>query len=290
MNKYIISTDSTGDIHPDLVKKHNIILHPLYYYVNGEQYGAGHELPMKEFFDSMRNDAKVSTSASNPDVIRTLFEQQVGEGYEVLHLSFSSGLSCSYQNAVMVANEVMENHPGSRIVVIDTLAASGGQGLIAYKAILLKEQGKTLDEVADWVRENIQHTCHQFTVEDLKYLWRGGRISKTVQILGTLINVKPVLHVDEEGHLVPVGNVRGRKKSLNALLDNMASQLGGVENDVVFINHGDCIEDAEYVAQQVRERFGIQNIVINYISPTIGSHSGPGTLALFHMGKSRNVG
>ncbi len=289
MSKYIISTDSTADMLDSYVEKYNIAIHPLYYYVNGQQYGAGHELPLKEFFTDMRNDAKVSTSASNPDVCRQIFTKQVEEGYEVLHLGFSSGLSCSYQNACIAAEEVMDSHPGSRIVVIDTLCASGGQGLLVYKAALLKEQGKTLDEVAEWVRENIQHICHQFTVEDLKYLWRGGRISKTVQILGTLINVKPVLHVDEEGHLVSVGNVRGRKKSLNALIDNMGAHIAGYDNDVVFLTHGDCIEDAEYVANQIKERFGVKEVVINYLSPTIGSHAGPGTIALFHMGDSRKV-
>lgn len=289
MGKYIISTDSTADMLDSYVEKFNIAIHPLYYYVNDEQFGAGHELPLKEFFNDMRNDAKVSTSASNPDVCKQIFTKQVEEGYEVLHLGFSSGLSCSYQNACIAAADVMDSHPGSRIVVIDTLCASGGQGLLVYKAALLKEQGKSLDEVADWVRANIQHTCHQFTVEDLKYLWRGGRISKTVQILGTLINVKPVLHVDEEGHLVSVGNVRGRKKSLNALIDNMGAHIAGYDNDVVFITHGDCLDDAEYVASQVKERFGVKEVVINYLSPTIGSHAGPGTIALFHMGDSRKV-
>ena len=289
MSKYLISTDSTADLSAEYVKEHGIPIHPLYYYVNGEQYGAGRELPLKEFFDGMRNDAKVSTSASTPEVCKQLFEQQVSEGYDVLHLSFSSGLSCSYQSACIAADEVMESHPGARIVVIDTLCASGGQGLLVYFAVKLKEEGKSLDEVAQWVNDNIQHLCHQFTVDDLKYLYRGGRISKMVQILGTLINVKPVLHVDEAGKLIPVGNVRGRRKSLNALIDNMGAHIDGYAQDTVMITHGDCVEDAEYVAAQVKERFGVKEVIINYLSPTIGSHAGPGTLALFHLGDSRAI-
>lgn len=289
MNKYLISTDSTADLSAEYVREHGIPIHPLYYYVNDVQYGAGHEMPLKEFFDGMRHDAKVSTSASTPDVCKQIFEEQVNAGYDVLHLGFSSGLSCSYQSACIAAEEVMESHPGSRIVVIDTLCAAGGQGLMVYYAVKLKEEGKSLDEVVAWVKDNIQHLCHQFTVEDLKYLYKGGRISKTVQILGTLINVKPVLHVTEEGKLAPAGNVRGRKKSLNALVDNMGAHIAGYGNETVMISHGDCIEDAEYVAGLVKERFGVKNVIINYLDPTIGSHSGPGTVALFHLGDTRSI-
>ena len=157
MNKYLISTDSTADLSEAYITEHNIPIHPLYYYVNGEQFGDGHELPFKEFFDKMRHDAKVSTSASTPEICKKLFEEQVSAGYDVLHLSFSSGLSCSYQSACIAAEEVMESHPGSRIVVIDTLCASGGKGLLVYYAVKLKEEGKSLDEVAQWVNDNIQH-------------------------------------------------------------------------------------------------------------------------------------
>ncbi len=289
MRPYIISTDSTADLTESYIKAHNITIHPLYYYVNDQLYGGGNELPLKDFYDAMRNDAKTSTSASNPDFIMKTFEQQVTDGYDVLHLSFSSGLSCSYQNAAMCAAETLDKHPDARIEVIDTLCAAPGQGLLVYYAVKMKEEGKSLDEVAAWVRENMLHICHQFTVEDLKYLWRGGRISKSTQILGTLINVKPVLHVDNEGHLIPLRNVRGRKKSLNALVENMADHVADYNQDVVFIGHGDCIEDAEYVANLVKERFGTKEVVINYISPTIGAHSGPGTLALFHLGDSREA-
>ena len=173
--------------------------------------------------------------------------------------------------------------------MIDALSASLGEGLLVHKAVLLKETGKSLDEVADWVEKNKLHLCHNFTVDDLFHLHRGGRVSKATAILGTMINIKPVLHVDDEGHLIAIGKVRGRKKSLSALVDRMADQIKGYEdqNDVVFISHGDCVEDAEYVKKLVQERFGIEKFIINHVGPTIGAHSGPGTVALFFMGNPR---
>lgn len=288
MRDFIISTDSTADLPDEYIREHKLAIHPLYYTVEGVQYGGQNKnLPMATFFNMMRDGAVPTTSASNPDVIANTFRSQVEAGYDVLHISFSSGLSCSYNNACVMAREVLEDHPEARITVIDSLSASLGQGLLVHYAIQLKEQGKTMDEVAAWVNSNKLHICHQFTVEDLKYLWRGGRISKTVAILGTLINVKPVLHMDDEGHLVPLNNVRGRKKSLLSLIDNMEAQMGDMTNEIVFISHGDCESDARFVAEQVKARLGIDCLIMNNISPTIGSHSGPGTVALFHLGTTR---
>ncbi len=286
---YIITTDSTADLSDEMIKELELFIHPLYYIMDGEVYGGGNEIPAHEFYERMRNGSTPTTNASNPDFIANAFEDQVSRGLDILHLSFSSGLSCSYSNAATTAEEIMEKHPGSKIVVIDTLCASMGQGLIVYYAAQLKKQGKSIDEVADWVRENIQHICHQFTVESLVYLHRGGRVSKTVMILGTLVNVKPVLHVDEEGHLTPMCNVRGRKKSLMTLVDLMEEQIGSYrdKNEAVMISHGDSLEDAQFVGKLVKERFGIEKIFYNCISPTIGSHSGPGTIALFHLGEHR---
>lgn len=287
MRNYIISTDSTADLPESFIKEHGISVHPLYYTVDDIQYGGANEMPMEVFYQKMRDGSLITTSASNPDVISSIFTNQVKEGFDVLHLSFSSALSCSYNNACVMSREVMEDYPDSKIEVIDTLCASLGQGLLVYYAVKLKEEGKTLEEVAAWVEQHKLSICHQFTVDDLKYLWRGGRISKTVAILGTLINVKPVLHVDDEGRLVPLCNVRGRKKSIGALLDNMADQIGSMDNDIVFISHGDCEDDAKLLADLIKERFGIDSFLINLVSPTIGAHSGPGTLALFHLGEHR---
>lgn len=287
MRDYIISTDSTADLPEEYIKEHQIAVHPLYYIVNGVQYGGQNAIDAKTFYSFMRNGCEVSTSATNPDVIMNTFEMQVNEGFDVLHISFSSGLSCSFNNASVIAREVCEDHPEARIEVIDSLSASLGQGLLVWYAVKLKEEGHTMDEVIAWIEANKLHICHEFTVDDLKYLFKGGRISRAVAILGSLINVKPVLHMDNAGLLVPLFNVRGRKKSLLALADNMAERIGSCQNDMVFISHCDCEDDALFLAGLIKERFGIDTVIMNTCSPTIGAHSGPGTIALFHLGQTR---
>lgn len=287
MREYLISTDSTADLPADYVKLHNIFIHPLYYNFNGDVYGGDRDLTPKEFYARMRSGEMPTTMATNPDFVHVAFTNQVEQGYDVLHISFSSVLSGSCSNATVNAREVCEEHPEATITVIDSCAASMGQGLLVHKAVMLKEQGKTMEEVVSWITKNKDHLCHQFTVDDLFHLHRGGRVSKTSAIIGTLINVKPVLHVDLEGRLIPLANVRGRKKALIKLVDNMEERIVGYENDIVFISHGDCLEDAQFVADLIKERLGIQNFIINYICPTIGAHSGPGTVALFFMGSQK---
>ena len=190
----------------------------------------------------------------------------------------------------MESRELNEEYTDNKVVVIDTLSASLGQGLVIYKAVQLREDGWSIDEVARWVEENRLHFCHQFTVDDLNHLYRGGRVSKLTAVAGTLIQVKPILHVNDEGKLIPIGKVRGRKKSIMALVDNMERTIGSYrdKNDIVFISHGDALEEAEYVAGLVKERFGIENFLIHPVSPTIGAHSGPGTIAMFYMGDRRS--
>ena len=285
--KYIISTDSTADLPDSYIKEHGIVIQFLSYAFGDEVYGAGNQMEPHAFYERMRSGEMPTTNACIPNEVQHSFETYLTEGYDILHISFSSGLSASYNNARIAANELMEQYPERKILLIDSLCASLGQGLLVHYAVTMKENGKTMEEVAEWLEQNKLHLCHQFTVDDLYHLHRGGRVSKATAILGTLINVKPVLHVDDEGHLTSVCNVRGRKKSLIKLVDHMEAQIEGFQNDVIFISHGDCLEDAEFVAALVRERFGIENIMINYVSPTIGSHSGPGTVALFHLGRKR---
>lgn len=287
MKDYIISTDSTADLPAEYVNEHNLFIHPLYYNLEGEIYGGEKDLTPKEFYTKMRSGIMSTTMASNIEFIHDAFTKQIESGFDVLHISFSSALSGSHSNAAVTARDVCEEHPEAKITVIDSCAASMGQGLLVHKAIMLKEQGKSMDEVTKWVEENKDHVCHQFTVDSLFHLHRGGRVSKTTAIVGTLINVKPVLHVDFQGRLIPLENVRGRKKALTRLVDNMEAQITGYENDTVFISHGDCIKDAQFVADLIKERLGIQKFLINYISPTIGTHAGPGTVALFFMGKEK---
>ncbi len=288
MNKFIISTDNTCDLPDSILKENNVLVHQLYYAFGDDVYGGDKNMSDKEFYAKMRSGALPTTMAANPESVENLFEDAVVRGYDVLHLSFSSGLSGSYNAYNIAANEVLERHPDGKIIVIDTLAASLGEGLIVYEAIRLKNAGKTIDEIAKHIENFKLNACHEFTVDDLFHLHRGGRVSKATAIVGTLINIKPVLHVDDEGHLVALSKVRGRKKALQTLVNNMEEKMGLFKsmNSTVFLSHGDALEDAQYVASMIKERFGFE-VIINGICPTIGAHAGPGTIALFYWAESR---
>jgi len=289
MRNFLISTDTTSDLPLDYTKENNIDVHVLFYAFGDTVYGKDTTLSEKEFYAKMRNGDMPTTMACNPEDCKDIFEKRVSEGYDILHIAFSSALSSSYNSARLAAEEVCEDHPEARIIVIDSLAASMGEGLMVYKAMELKKAGKSIDEVADYIESHKLNFVHNFTVDDLFHLHRGGRVSKATAIIGSLANIKPTLHVNDLGQLINIGKVRGRKKSLIALVDRMEEHLGSYKdkNDIVFISHGDCIEDAEYVAGLIKERFGIENIMINYVCPTIGAHSGPGTVALFFLGETR---
>lgn len=286
---YVITTDTCCDLPKDYLKEKEIEEVSLYYNMNGSVYGNDQEMDIKEFYDRMRGGEMPTTMAANPEELEEMFEKYLSAGKSVLHLAFSSELSSSCGNAMVAARELNEKYTDNKVIVIDTLAASLGQGLMVYKAEELRQNGKTIDETATWLEENKLHFCHQFTVDDLNHLYRGGRVSKLTAVAGTIIQIKPILHVSDEGKLVPIGKARGRKKSLTALVDNMQRTMGSYrdKNDIVFISHGDALEDAEYVANLVKERFGIEKFLINPVSPTIGAHSGPGTIALFYMGEKR---
>ena len=289
MSDYVISTDSTCDLPYSFLSEHGVLIHPLEYTDGTITNEDGPATDLKQFYQNMRNGIQYMTNASNPVRITKTFRSVLDEGKDILHIGFSSGLSSSYNNAAVVAKDIAAEYPNRRIIVLDSLAASMGQGLLVYYACRKKEAGASIDEVTDWLKDNILHTCHQFTVDDLKYLMRGGRVSKVSWFLGTLINIKPVLHVDDEGHLIPVAKVRGRKKSLTTLVDNMEATMGSFrdKNEVVLISHCDCYEDAKFVGDLITERFGFTNIVYNYINTVIGSPSGPGTVALFFLGDKR---
>lgn len=289
MKDYIIVTDTTCDLPKTYVDEHNIKIINLCYSLDGEIYGGDKNIDIKEFYDIMRNGKMPTTMAGVPEEMKVLFEENIKNGFDILYICFSSALSSTYNSAMMVANELKEDYPEAKINVVDSLAASMGEGLLVHKAALMKEKGASIDEVTSWLEDNKINLCHLFTVNDLHHLHRGGRVSKTTAIIGSLINVKPVLHVNDEGRLVSLFNVRGRKKALAALVDKMAEATEGYtgENNDIFISHGDCEEDAKYVADLVSKKFGTANITIGYISATIGSHSGPGTVALFFMGKNR---
>lgn len=287
MREYVITTDSTVDLSKDYFEAHNIEVLSLTYTLDGSVYEDLDGLPSSEFYARVREGAMPTTSQITPEQGAALFRRLAAQGKDILCIAFSSGLSGTYNSMRIAAGNVKEEYPDVRIEVVDSLCASSGEGLLLYYAVKLKEEGRSMEEVLDWIRGNILHICHNFTVDDLFHLHRGGRVSKATAIVGTMINIKPILHVDDEGHLINIGKVRGRKKSLLALVDRMEEQMKGFENDIVFISHGDCIEDAEFVKRQVENRFGIHNFVINPVGPVIGSHSGPGTLALFFLGNPR---
>lgn len=287
MSNYVITSDTTCDLPESYIKEHGIDIIPLYYNLNDVIYGDEQNMSPHDFYNEMRNGRMPTTMACNPETTANIFRKNLDNGFDILHIAFSSGLSSSYNTAAVTAEELADEYPDRKIIVIDSKAASMGEGLIVYKAVNNRDNGMNIEDNAKWIEDNKLHVCHQFTVDDLHHLHRGGRVSKATAIIGTMINVKPVLHVDDEGHLISLCNVRGRKKALNMLVDNMAATITGYENDIIFISHGDCIEDANYVADKIQERFGIKNFMINYVCPTVGTHSGPGTLALFFIGEKR---
>lgn len=284
-------TDNMADLPREYLKEHNVDFMSLSYILDGEEYGKDRELDYKDFYGMMRNGKMPTTSQVNPQEAKIFFEECIRENREILYIAFSSGLSGTCNSGKIAAEEVMEEHPDVKIVVIDSLAASLGEGLLVHKAVKLRDQGKTLEETAEWLESNKLNLVHAFTVDDLFHLHRGGRVSRTAAILGTLVSIKPKLHVDNEGHLILIGKVRGRRKSLDSLVDYMEEKMGSrmQENkeDYVFISHGDALEDAEYVKKRIQERFGMEHFLISNVGPVIGAHSGPGTIALFFMGESR---
>lgn len=289
MGGFKIITDTTADLPAAYVKEHRLGNMFLTYSIDGSSYSDGHELEEKVFYEKMRSGRMPTTSQVNPGEAKRYFESYLEESKELLYLAFSSGLSGTYNSGRVAAEELMEERGDCKITVIDTKCASLGEGLIVHKAAQLQEAGKSMDETAAWVREHLMNVAHVFTVDDLNHLYRGGRVSRAAAVIGTIAGIKPVLHVDEEGHLVPVGKTRGRKKSLHALVDYMQEHMGSYadQNDIVFISHGDVREDAELVREEVEARFGIKSFLINTIGPTIGAHAGPGTVALFFMGEQR---
>lgn len=284
-----IITDSTVDMPLEFMQEHQLGCMNLSYILDGETYGQGKELDYKEFYNMMRDGKMPTTSQINPAAAKAHFEEALKESNEILHLAFSSGLSGTYGSVRIAAEEVMEEHPECKIIVLDTLSASMGEGLVVYMAIQLRDAGKSMEETAAWIESHLQNFVHVFTVDDLYHLYRGGRVSKTTAFVGTLAGIKPILHVDSEGHLIPINKVRGRKKSLNTLLDYMLEKTKAyeAESDMVFISHGDDLEAAEYLRDLIKERTGREHFMINNIGPTIGAHAGPGTIALFFLGESR---
>lgn len=289
MKDFVITADSNSDLLDSYINEKQIGIIPHYYDLEGTTYGDEVNLTPKEFYDKMRSGLMPTTMASNPEVIRKTFQDYVNQDLDILHISFSSALSGGCSNVMTGAIEICEENPGAKIIVIDTLNASLGEGMIVMKAVQLKEEGKTIDEIAAWIEEHKMEFCVRFTVDDLGHLYRGGRISKTTAIVGSMINIKPILYLNEEGKLVPLDKARGRKKSLSTIADNMIASMGKYKDsdDVICIAHGDSLEDAQFLADLILEKLPGRKILINTISPSIGSHSGPGAIGLCFMGEKR---
>ena len=287
MRDYVITVNSTVDLPKEWLEERNVPVVPLRYTMDGQTYEDMNGLTAKEFFDKLREGKMSVTSQVNPEEAKEALEPFVKAGTDVLHLAFSSGLSGTCNSMKIAGEELQEEYPEAKVIVIDTLCACLGEGLLLYKALQQKAAGKTIQETADWVEENKLHICHDVTVDDLNHLHRGGRISKATAVVGTMVKIKPIIHMDDNGKLQVIGKERGRKKSLNKIVDMAVEQSKGWDNDIIMITHGDCIEDAEYVAGLVREKMGIDNILINNIGTVIGSHTGPGVVAVFCMGNKR---
>ena len=287
MPEYKIITDSGCDLPQEMLSRLDVRSVPLFVNFKGEDREDTVDAGIKEMYAGLRDGEAATTSAVNPDRWMEKMEGVLAEGQDVLVITFSSGLSTTYQSAVIAGNELKEKYPDRKIFVVDSLSASLGQGLLVWYACKMKDAGMSVEELAAWVEENKLHLCHWFTVDDLMYLKRGGRISAATAVVGTMLKIKPVLHMDDEGHLINMSKARGRKASIEALAEKAVELGANYDNSTMFICHGDCIADAEYLASLVKEKCGVKEVFIGYTGAVIGSHSGPGTLALFFMGIHR---
>ena len=290
MRDYVIITDSCCDLSADLAQELELEVVPLSLQMGGKTYRNwldGRELSFPDFYRRIRAGEAATTSAVSVGDFEEIMRPILTGGRDILCLCFSSALSTTYQSACIAAQTLSEEVPEGTVRVVDTLSASLGQGLLVYLCAQEKRRGASLEALTAYAEATRGKVCHWFTVEDLNHLKRGGRISATAALFGTMLSIKPVLHVDDAGRLIPVSKTRGRKASLLALVDHMAQTAVDPANQTVFISHGDCLADAEFVADAIRTRLGVTDIRINYVGPVIGNHSGPGTVALFFLGSGR---
>lgn len=285
-----ILTDSSANLPEEMIAQYKIKILPLSFFIEETEY-LGYEegtvANLAFYYEQMRQKKTMRTSLVNVELAYQICERILESGKDLLYIGFSSGLSGTYQAVSNVMEDLQEKYPERRILHVDSLAAALGEGLLVRYAIDLREQGKTIDEVYQWVMENRLHLCHWFTVEDLFFLRRGGRISAAAAVAGTVLSIKPVLHVDDEGHLILMEKVRGRKKSLDALIRHMEETALDLSDQYVYISHGDCLSDAQYVADAIEKKFHPKEVFLRILDPVIGTHSGPGTVALFYLGTRR---
>ena len=290
MMNYVIFSDSCTDLTPELAKEADVSIIGMNFTMKGKSYEHfpdGREMSPQDFYELVRGGEMPTTAQINTAKFLEIFEPVLQQGKDLLYIAFSSGLSGTYHASCIAVEELRSKYPERKIITVDSLAASMGEGLLVYLAARKRLEGMGIEELAQWVTENRNHLCHWFTVDDLNHLKRGGRVSSAAALFGTMLGIKPVLHVDDEGHLIPVSKVRGRKASLDALIKEMEKTAIDPASQTIFISHGDSLTDAQYVADQIRKKFHCKDIRINFIGPIIGAHSGPGTIALFFLGEHK---
>ena len=290
MRDYILMTDSCCDLTAQMAEELDLAVLPLSLTMGEDTYRNwldGREIGFKAFYDRVRQGSMPTTSAISVGDFEEAMRNALDAGKDILCINFSSALSATYQSAVIAADNLREEYPDAKIYTVDSHAASLGQGLLLYLCAKKKAEGLPIDALRDFTEERKQQVCHWFTVDDLNHLKRGGRVSAAAALFGTMLAIKPVLHVDDEGRLVPVSKARGRKASLLALVDEMEKTAIDPGRQTIFISHGDCEDDVNFVADEIRRRFGTKEIHINYVGPVIGSHTGAGVVALFFLGSKR---
>ncbi|MBO7356357.1 MAG: DegV family protein [Lachnospiraceae bacterium] len=285
-----IITDNGSDIPEDYAREHGIDTINLATIIDGVVYNQGVDLPKEKFYEMLAGGAKPTTSQVNPDQAKTFFEEHIDDADEFLFIGISSGLSGTCQSIITGAAEFMEKHPDKKIEVVDTLTGSLGEMLFIYKAVEMRDAGKSFEETVSFLRENVLHGCLAITVDNLMDLWRGGRVNKTSAVIGTIAAIKPFITVNNEGKLDAGGKIRGRKKSLDHIVDYMEAHLGSYRdmNEIIMIAHGNCPDDAEYLKNQIEERLGFKKFMVNSIGPMIGTHTGPTICLAGYFGETRS--
>ncbi len=290
MSNFTIVTDSSCDMTAAMTVDLDLAVAPLTVSIGGKEYLNlldGSEISFEDIYSRLRDGETASTSAVNIESFKDIMRPELERGNNILYIGFSSGLSNTYQAGKNACDELAAEFPDRTLYSVDSLCASLGQGMLIYLACKKRDEGGTIEEVRDNIEQTKLHICHWFTVDDLDFLHRGGRVSKTVAIVGSMLNIKPVMHVDNDGRLTPVHNVRGRRAALDALVKHMETTAIDPKNQTIFISHGDCYDDAKYVGDKIKKSLKVKGVEINYVGPVIGSHAGPGTIALFFLGSER---
>lgn len=284
---FMIFSDSGSDYSDSMAKKQNVKIIPLTYIVEGKEYNYVTDELMKQTYESLRRKEEVKTSCSNVYTIKTMLEEELKKGNDVLYLAFSSGISATYANGVIACDELRKLYPERKIIIIDSLSASLGQGLLLTYACEFRDQGETIEDIANFLEANKLRMSHLFTVDEMFYLYNNGRITKSTYLVARFAQIKPIMHTDDEGKLTAIGKVIGRKKALNTLVDKVVETIVEPEKQIIYISHGDCLDEANYVKDQLSKRIKVKDFYIGYVGPVIGIHSGPGTLAIFYFSKHR---